>query len=159
MAAARSAGDRRYSRRRARSSAARLKATAAPNGTRDAAIDAAIGLSGEEAAACFSRSLVQLRKIDPATVAKEKRRVIARERVLEWFDPLPGGLDMVGGLENLKAWLLSRSAAYSPKARAYGLPAPKGAMLVGIPGCGKSLTAKAIATAWGCRCSRSTSAR
>ena len=126
-----------------------MRATAAPNGTRDAAIDAAVGLSGEEAAACYARSLVQLRRIDPATVSREKRRVIARERVLEWYDPIPGGLDAVGGLDNLKAWLVSRRAAYSPEARAYGLPAPRGALLVGVPGCGKSLTAKAIATAWG----------
>lgn len=126
-----------------------MQASAAPNGTRDAAIDAAVGLTGEEAASCFARSIVQLRKIDPKAIAKEKRRVIARERVLEWFDPLPGGLDAVGGLENLKTWLTARSGAYSAKAREYGLPAPKGAMLAGIPGCGKSLTAKAIATAWG----------
>ncbi|HEX8809384.1 MAG TPA: AAA family ATPase, partial [Xanthobacteraceae bacterium] len=125
-----------------------IKATAAPNGTRDAAIDAAIGLSGEETAACFARSIVRLRKVDPAIVAKEKRRVVAREGILEWFDPLPGGLDAVGGLDNLKAWLTARASAYSSKAREYGLPAPKGAMLVGVPGCGKSLTAKAIATAW-----------
>jgi AAA+ superfamily predicted ATPase len=126
-----------------------LKATAAPDGQRDAAIDAAVGLSGEEAQACYARSLVQLRRIDAATVAREKRRVVARERVLEWYDPIPGGLDAVGGLDNLKTWLQSRRLAYSPKARAYGLPAPKGALLVGVPGCGKSLTAKAIATAWG----------
>lgn len=126
-----------------------IRESAAPNGTRDAAIDAAVGLSGEEASSCFARSIVQLRKIDPKTIAKEKRRVIARERVLEWFDPLPGGLDAVGGLENLKKWLVARSQAYSPKAREYGLPAPKGVLLAGIPGCGKSLTAKAIATAWG----------
>jgi AAA+ superfamily predicted ATPase len=125
-----------------------MKASAAPNGTRDAAVDAAVGLSGEEAAACFARSLVQLRKVDPGTIAKEKKRVVAREKVLEWFDPLPGGLDSVGGLDTLKKWLVSRASAYSLKARAYGLPAPKGALLVGVPGCGKSLTAKAIATAW-----------
>lgn len=126
-----------------------MRAEAAPNGSRDAAIDAAVGLSGEEAAACYARSLVQLRRIDPSTVSNEKRRVIARERVLEWHDPLPGGLDQVGGLENLKAWLLNRNKSYTPAARAYGLPAPKGVMLVGVPGCGKTLTAKAVSSAWG----------
>lgn len=125
-----------------------MKATAAPNGKRDAAIDAAIGLSGEEAQACFAKSLVQLRRIDPVAVASEKKRVIAREKVLEYYDPIPGGLDAVGGLESLKAWLVERSMAYSPAARAYGLPLPKGCLLVGVPGCGKSLSAKAIATAW-----------
>lgn len=118
------------------------------NGNRDAAIEAAVGLSEEEAQACFASSLVRYRRIDPVVVGKEKRRVIAREQVLEWFDPLPGGLDAVGGLENLKDWLLARTTAYSPKARAYGLPMPKGALLVGVSGCGKSLLAKAVGTAW-----------
>ena len=126
-----------------------MKAGAAPNGTRDAAIDAAVGLTAEEAQACYAKSLVSTRTIDPATVAAEKKRVIAREKVLEWIDPLPGGLDAVGGLDGLKSWLTVRRAAFGPKARAYGLPAPKGALLVGVSGCGKSLTAKAIASAWG----------
>lgn len=127
-----------------------LKAAAAPNGQRELAIDAAVGLSGEETQSCFARSLVQTRKIDAVAVASEKKRVIAKERILEWYDPLPGGMDSVGGLDNLKVWLTARRSAFSAKARAYGLPAPKGALLIGIPGCGKSLTAKAIATAWQC---------
>lgn len=120
------------------------------NGKRDAAIDAAVGLSESEAAACFNRSLVQLRKIDPLVVANEKKRMIAREGLLEWYDPLPAGLSAVGGLENLKRWLMARSSAFSPEARKYGLPAPKGILIVGIPGTGKSLSAKAIATSWQC---------
>ena len=85
-----------------------LKASAAPNGQRDVAVDAAVGLSGEEAQSCYARSLVKLRCIDPTMVAQEKKRVIARERVLEWFDPAAGRLDAVGGLDNLKSWLASR---------------------------------------------------
>lgn len=126
-----------------------MRGGAAPNGTREAAVDAALGLTGEEAAACYAKSLVTTRRVDPAAVAREKRRVVARERVLEWHDPLPGGLDAVGGLDMLKGWLRSRSVAYGPRARAYGLPAPKGCLIAGLPGNGKSLTAKAVATAWG----------
>lgn len=125
-----------------------MRESACPNGTRDQAIDAAVGLSAEEAQACYAKSLVATRRIDPAVVASEKKRVIAREKVLEWHDPHPAGLDAVGGLDALKDWLKSRRSAFSPAARAYGLPAPKGALLVGVPGCGKSLTAKAIAAAW-----------
>lgn len=121
----------------------------AVNGSRDAIIDAALGLTGDQAAACFGKSLVMSRKIDALLVAQDKKRAIAGIDGLEWFDPLPGGLDAVGGLDMLKTWLVSRRAAFSPEARAYGLPAPRGALLVGIPGCGKSLTAKAVATAWG----------
>ena len=111
-----------------------MQAAAAPNGTRDAATDAAIGLSGDEAAACFSKSLVSTRKIDPATVAGEKKRIVAASGGLQWFDPLPGGLDSVGGLELLKDWLVKRKAAFGPKARAFELPAPKGIVLAGIQG-------------------------
>jgi hypothetical protein len=92
-----------------------LKDITTADGTRDAAIDAAIGLTGEEAQACIAKSLVQFRRIDPAAIAREKKRIIARERVLEWHDPLPGGLEAVGGLDQLKAWLISRKAAYTPQ--------------------------------------------
>lgn len=122
----------------------------AVNGSRDAVIDAAVGLTGEEAQACFSKSLVSTQPphIDPALVAAEKQRVIARDGILEWVDPPEGGLDNIGGLDNWKAWLQARAAAFTPEARAYGLPSPKGALVVGVPGCGKSYSAKALASEW-----------
>jgi hypothetical protein len=126
-----------------------LKATAAPNGVRERAIDAAVGLSAKEAENCYARSLIVAKSIDPVLVAGEKKRVIARERVLTWYDPNPRGLDAIGGLDAFKAWALERKLAFSKEARAYGLPAPKGVFLLGPPGTGKSLAAKCIATALG----------
>jgi ATP-dependent 26S proteasome regulatory subunit len=117
---------------------------------RQKAIEAAIGLSGTEVENCFSNSLVRYKRIDPVAVANEKKSAIAKTGALEWHDPIPAGLDAIGGLDALKTWLMQRAVAWSPAARAYGLPAPKGVILVGISGCGKTLTAKAVATAWQC---------
>ncbi len=123
---------------------------AAPNGTREAAIDAAVGLTADEALNCYTRSLVLTRgKVDPAIVSSEKKRVVGREKVLTWYDPEPRGLDAIGGLDLAKGWAAQRKLAFSKEARAYGLPSPKGVLLVGVPGTGKSLFAKCIATSWG----------
>jgi hypothetical protein len=120
----------------------------AVNGSRDAVIDAAVGLSGEEAQATFARSLVDTKTVNPGAVAAEKKRVVAKTGGAEWFDPIPDGVKAVGGYDNMMAWFVSRASAYSPEARAYGLPTPKGALLVGVPGCGKSLACKAIGSEW-----------
>lgn len=126
-----------------------IRAAALVNGNRDRAIDAAVGLTAEEAANCYAKSLVQGRTIDPAIVTSEKKRVVARGKGVTWEDPDPRGLDAVGGLDLIKAWLKQRRAAFSARARAYGLPAPKGVFLVGLPGTGKTLVSRCIAAAWG----------
>jgi ATP-dependent 26S proteasome regulatory subunit len=120
------------------------------NGQREPAIDAAVGMSGLEAESCYAKSLVTTRSIDPAIVAAEKKKIIAKAGVLEWLEPLPGGLANVGGLDGVKSWVTKRALAFSPSARAYGLLPPKGILLLGISGCGKSLTPKALATEWRC---------
>lgn len=129
---------------------AEYRAQVAPNGVREAAIDAATGLTRNEATNCYARSMVTAKRVDPAMVAKEKRRVIERERVLSWYEPHPLGLDAIGGNGLLKAWLRQRALAFSPAARAYGIEAPKGVLIAGISGTGKSLAAKCVATALGC---------
>ncbi len=125
-----------------------MREKALPN--RALAIDAALGLTSDEASSCFAKSLVMSRKVDPAVVVAEKKRVISREKVLEWIDPIPGGLEVVGGLEDLKDWLLEQKLAFSPEAKAYGLPMPKGILIAGVPGTGKSLTAKCVPIAFDC---------
>lgn len=118
---------------------------------RDAAIEAAVGLTAEGAATCYTKSLVtQGRRIVPAAVSAEKRRIVNQSSGVEWFDPDPRGLAAIGGLDLLKRWLERRKDGFSERARAFGLPVPKGVFLTGIAGCGKSLTAKATATAFGC---------
>jgi ATPase family associated with various cellular activities (AAA) len=117
---------------------------------REAALEAAVGLTANASETCFLQSLVtQSRRIVPAYVAENKKALVAAGKGLEWSDPDPRGLDAIGGLSLLKSWLSARAEAWSPEARAYGLPAPRGILLAGVPGTGKSLAAKAVAAAWG----------
>ena len=118
------------------------------NGNKDKLISAMLGLTTEDAASALARSLAANSTLDPQIVAQEKERVV-KGSGLEWYDPDPRGLDGVGGMNELKDWLAERKSGFTQAAREYGLPAPRGVMLLGVPGCGKSLTAKAIATAWG----------
>jgi len=81
------------------------------------------------------------------TILQEKRQIVRKCGVLEFVDA-DADLDRVGGLELLKAWLGTRARAFSARARGFGLPAPRGVLLVGVQGCGKSLCAKAVSRSW-----------
>jgi AAA+ superfamily predicted ATPase len=114
-----------------------------------AAVTSALGLGLEEARRAFRLALRN--GGDPtASVLEEKRRLLKRSAALDCFDPAEqaAGMAAVGGMDELKRWLTERQRALSPEARAFGLPAPKGLLMLGVQGCGKSLCAKAVAAQW-----------
>ena len=96
-------------------------------------------------AKCLVLGKVDIRAL--AAVIEEKRQTIRETGILE-FIPVQSGLESIGGLENLKQWVTVRSHSFSDQAREYGLPNPRGVLLAGIQGTGKSLLAKTIAVEW-----------
>ncbi len=114
---------------------------------RESLIKSAQGLTRDEIESVFARSLVERKGFDLETVLKEKQGIIRKSGLLEYY-PARDRMDDVGGMDNLKRWLDSRSHTFSDEAAKYGLPAPKGVLLLGVQGCGKSLIAKAIAAQW-----------
>jgi AAA+ superfamily predicted ATPase len=112
---------------------------------RELLLDAARGLTCIEAENAFALSLVEQGALTPVVIAREKAHELKKNGLLEVI-PLTTTLDEIGGLDLLKAWLLQRKDAFGQNARAYGLPMPKGLLIVGVPGTGKSLAAKATAS-------------
>jgi len=111
---------------------------------------AALGLTLNEATNAFARAMVDdgvLRNDDVVVVTEEKKQAVRKAGLLEFVD-IDFNLDNVAGLQNLKRWLVKRNDSWLAEAASYGVPAPRGVMLTGVPGCGKSLTAKAMAAAW-----------
>ncbi len=111
---------------------------------------AAQGLTLSEAENAFSKAIVSNRKLnadDIKLVFQEKQQVIRKSGTLEFY-PSDGSLSDVGGLNQLKMWLNIRKKAFAPEAKEFGIPAPKGVLLLGAPGCGKSFTAKVIGNVW-----------
>lgn len=114
-------------------------------------VEASLGLTVSEIENCLAKALVEDRRLDQSDVSgllKEKQQVIRKTGILDYIDVSSFSLKNVGGLETLKRWLALRSMAFRPAAKEFGLIPPKGVLLTGIPGCGKSLTAKCVAAAW-----------
>ncbi|MEV4539468.1 AAA family ATPase [Asanoa sp. NPDC049518] len=112
---------------------------------------AALGLTLHEAENAFARAMVNdgvISVADLPVILEEKRQTVRKAGLLEFVET-GSRLSDIGGLENLKRWLGRREGAWLADAADYGLPAPRGVLITGVPGCGKSLTAKAVAAAWG----------
>jgi ATP-dependent 26S proteasome regulatory subunit len=112
---------------------------------------AARGLTAAEIANGLARALVLHGALDHRLIevmTEEKRRVVSKTGVLEHIE-LAGSLDEIGGLAGLKEWLRKRGRAFGREARSFGLPEPRGLLLLGAPGCGKSLVAKSVSRQWG----------
>ncbi|MFB9186261.1 AAA family ATPase [Dactylosporangium sucinum] len=112
---------------------------------------AAVGLTLQEAENAFARAMVNDQVLDihdVMIVLEEKRQTVRKSGLLELVDADVDLAD-VGGLQTLKRWLAKRDNTWLAEAARYGLPAPRGVLITGVPGCGKSLTAKAVAAAWG----------
>lgn len=114
----------------------------------ESAAESARGLTCVEAENAFSLSLVREGKLCPSVVQSEKELAVKSGGLVEVVHA-PAAIADVGGLEGLKTWLGARRRAFGDDARAYGLPCPKGLLLVGCPGTGKSLVAKATAAELG----------
>lgn len=118
--------------------------------SREQLLRAAQGLTLKEAENVFAKTLVTDGKLDADDVNivfSEKRQIIRKDGLLEYYDSADKFED-VAGLENLKGWLRKRSLAFTDKAKEFGLPAPRGVLLLGVQGCGKSLCAKAASSLW-----------
>jgi ATP-dependent 26S proteasome regulatory subunit len=110
-------------------------------------LEAALGLTLSEAENVFAKALVktgQLTHEELEFVFSEKRQIVRKSGMLEYVE-VHEKLEDVGGLTNLKRWLTHRRIAFSQQARDFGLPTPKGILMMGVQGCGKSLSAKAVA--------------
>lgn len=108
------------------------------------------GLSLERIRRVLSKIIATYKTINEKSISvllSEKKQIISQTEILEYYS-VNESIANLGGLYNLKDWLKKRKTAFSLQASNYGLPTPRGLLLIGIQGTGKSLTAKAIANDW-----------
>lgn len=110
-------------------------------------LDAAKGMTTLEAEDAYALAFQLTQTIDPKVVMDEKVQVIKNSGILELY-PATVGLKGVGGYSVLLKWLKARKRAFGEEARQYGLPMPKGMLMIGVSGCGKSLISKSVAAEW-----------
>ncbi len=113
-------------------------------------VKSALGLTENQARSVFVKSILKHQVLDQSAihlVLSEKQKIIKKDEVLEFF-PAREKISDIGGLDNLKEWLKKRDKAFSDRAKDYGLPNPKGILIIGVQGTGKSLTAKATSALW-----------
>jgi ATP-dependent 26S proteasome regulatory subunit len=121
-----------------------------PPDDRERLLHAARGLTLKEAENVFAKTLVMAGKLDAddvSVVFSEKQQIIKKSGLLEYYETREN-FNNVAGLENLREWLIKRRIAFTDRAAKFGLPPPRGVMLLGVQGCGKSLCAKAAASLW-----------
>jgi len=119
-------------------------------GGREKIIQAALGMTLNQARRAFSKAIVAHGRLDDRdidAIIAEKKDILSASDALEFYSYTETP-ENVGGLAVLKEWLVLRERAFTQEAKNFGLPSPKGIALIGIPGTGKSLTAKMIADIW-----------
>ncbi|HEY7091296.1 MAG TPA: AAA family ATPase, partial [Tepidisphaeraceae bacterium] len=117
---------------------------------RERLVQAARGLTLKEAENVFAKTIVIDGKIDADDVSivfSEKQQIIKKSGLLEYYAS-EEQFSNVAGLDSLKDWLIKRTMAFSERAAQFGLPSPRGVLLLGVQGCGKSLCAKAVSSLW-----------
>ncbi len=113
-------------------------------------VKSALGLTENQARGVFVKSILKHQDLNQSAIGlvlSEKQKIIKKDEVLEFF-PARERISDIGGLDNLKEWLKKRDKAFSSRAKDYGLPNPKGILIIGVQGTGKSLTAKATSALW-----------
>lgn len=116
----------------------------------DRLVEGMKGLTLVEAERALTRAVIEdlaLTLKDLDIILETKRALLEKDGVLEYL-PAEEGMGEIGGLENLKRWLAKRKKAFTPEAKRFGIPAPRGIILLGVQGCGKSMAAKAVAREW-----------
>jgi len=114
---------------------------------RERIVKSAQGLTLDEIESTFARSLVEKKKFDVDVILEEKKQIVRKSGLLEYYAH-EEKMSNIGGLDLLKDWLGKRTTAFTDKAKSFGIPAPKGILILGVQGCGKSLVAKAVAAHW-----------